>query len=213
MLSKAEWTRIGDNRQQQTTCGREAEAEQNAGLLISLDVDISSQPQPKSNFLIHPKHVLIQVVHTLNMKVDKTDCERMADRADDQLDSAFFQRLPLEIRRMIYVEFWHLESPYLKLHIVNQSQITSRYMEWRKSSSRCLVEDQNGPDDRFEQFKASMSRVTTRADLERKRDWIRRIDSLWSLHWMCEEVHNRSLGRAEPGWSPFLPVLLTCRQM
>lgn len=139
------------------------------------------------------------------------DHEHMALQADQQAKSAFFERLPAEIRRMIYVEFWKL-SGSLKRHIVVQPQITSTYMENHISSSSCVLEDQNGPDSRYEAYKAS-ALLEAAGTGDWRRDWIRRIDSNWSLHWKCEERRARQLRRPQASWSPFLNVLSTCRLM
>jgi hypothetical protein len=139
------------------------------------------------------------------------DHEEMASQAHHQAESGFFECLPPEIRRMIYVEFWKLSGP-LKRHIVLQPRITPTYRENRISSSPCVLEDQNGPDHRYAEYKAS-ALLEAAGTGDWRKDWIRRIDSNWSLHWKCEERRAKQLRRPQPGWSPFMNVLLTCRLM
>lgn len=133
-----------------------------------------------------------------------------AATADGQVASAFFNVLPPEVRRMIYVEFWRLSG--LKQHILRRSTDGSY------ARSSCLVADQNAADGRFPRFQAC-SEPPYSNGLQSIDLWAKRIESDWAVHWECEELREtklRGLKRGtlqEPLWSPFMPALLTCKLM
>ena len=122
--------------------------------------------------------------------------EALSSSADEQTSALFFTMLPLEVRNLIYTEFWRTSG--LRQHITSQSD---------SRSSRgiihtpCLI-NPTTPDDRYANYVANKSRDVTSK-------WQRRLKSDWTIHWLCEETRWDSRGR----WSPFLPVLLTCKRL
>lgn len=124
--------------------------------------------------------------------------------ANTQEPSAFFSVLPLEIRQMIYVEFWRTVG--LKQHILLSTGASSAF-----THSPCIT-DQRAPDVRYEQSQDNDGQGT---DV-----WERRLRSAWCAHWPCEELNDPGVIPSDdtapprgPRWSPFLPAMLTCKRM
>jgi len=130
--------------------------------------------------------------------------EAFAATADVQEPSAFFSALPLEIRQMIYIEFWRLTG--LKQHVFSRIPITGLL-----THSPCIT-DPRAPDPRHEESQNGVG--------EGSAVWERRFRTGWCVHWACEELDrpevvpsNAAATPRRRPWSPFLPVMQTCKRM
>lgn len=130
--------------------------------------------------------------------------DAFAATADAQEPSAFFSALPLEIRQMIYVEFWRLTG--LKQHVFSRVPIAGRL-----THSPCIT-DPRAPDARHEKSQNSGG--------ESSAVWERRFRTDWCVHWACEELDRPEVVPSNvaptprgPPWSPFLPAMQTCKRM
>jgi hypothetical protein len=132
---------------------------------------------------------------------------RLAATANPQLTASFFSMLPLEVRRMIYVEYWRSSLPHLKLHIIRDKS-GRRFVH-----SPCYLPDQNGVDIRIASFNACSAAHQSDQDdsnPEMLNIWASRIQADWALHWKCE---SSWIKRARRPRRSFLPVLLSCKLM
>jgi hypothetical protein len=126
-----------------------------------------------------------------------------AATADPQVLSNFFSVLPLEVRQMIYIEFWRLSG--LRQHIFARKN--SPY----KTHAPCIIA-QDQEDIRYDRFRAAKGGEIAM--------WETRLKSDWCFHWECEELDKSTIKHSsnDPGgvretWSPFLPSLLACKRM
>ena len=134
--------------------------------------------------------------------------EQLSSSADEQLSSLFFTTLPMEVRGLIYTEFWRTSG--LRQHITSSSRHSSH---GAIVHSPCLI-DETTPDERYAKYLLSAS------DSKERRDWQLHLKSDWTIHWRCgQNLHDRQgdlHDRRKPGhWisRPFLPVLLTCKRL
>lgn len=116
-----------------------------------------------------------------------------------QLQSTFFGKLPLEIRRQIYEELWL--SSGLNQHIYQK----------RGRFSHCpCVTDHDAADERddiVENYRLEKS--LTNSDSFTDTALHRKLASPWTKHYRCEE--NLTQNGAPP--NPFLLTLLSCKRM
>ncbi|KAK4109027.1 hypothetical protein N656DRAFT_847984 [Canariomyces notabilis] len=84
------------------------------------------------------------------------DIALLSRTSNPQLTSLFFTRLPIEIRNLIYLEFWNLSSSRLHIHaeevqlprtVVPSVDPRSRRLRW--SHTRCIA-DPRAPDARID---------------------------------------------------------------
>ncbi|KAK1834973.1 hypothetical protein QBC39DRAFT_342333 [Podospora conica] len=146
---------------------------------------------------------------------------QMQHTADDQNTSTLFSRLPLEIRRLIYLEVWrdYIQSadqsghPELRLHLYTYFGVKHR--AWRHL--RCLVHKGAPPEEDTHLGPSPFDNSHTHplppwyffAWNQRK---------YWGKHWKCQSANmkrwDRTTGITAPDVaSPFLPVFLTCKKM
>lgn len=140
--------------------------------------------------------------------------------ANLQLGSSFFGRLPLEIREMIYSEFWIVSG--LKQHIF-------RHEDGRLTHCPCLLVDGKGDDggdsdaaddegkenNDFAEVWQNCRRSRTGSMVIVDDKWAPRFSSTWNDHWRCEEEMLLSSDALTQGGrhTLFLPALLTCKRM
>jgi len=124
------------------------------------------------------------------------DRASLAATADDQLDAPFFSRLPIEIRRLIYIESWRTSGGgELRQHVTRKND------QWLHVA--CIT-DPHAEDIRMTNYaNAGFGSVE-------KATWLQRLSTEWCIHWACEEAH---LARRDVQRSSFLPVLLSCKRM
>lgn len=118
-----------------------------------------------------------------------------------QLDSAFFAKLPLEVRRLIYTELWRSSNPLMKMHL-HSSPPTS------DSPSTHDLPDSPASDARLMATACHYAPTATYSTLRDKKDpvptapwetwnfmgfrapaWLRhawRLRSTWGVHWKCQ---------------------------
>lgn len=156
---------------------------------------------------------------------------------DPQTQSAFITCLPAEIRNAIYLELWR--SAGLRQHIVWHGEGGDdgrHFCRWR-----CEAEFE--VDDELQRLGESARRrhnVSLGARMAKLPDpetiaLCRRLQSPWMNHWACGERAEREhgldavrgfttseircwkkskgAGERGPSWSPYLPMLLSCRLM
>ncbi|KAK3294367.1 uncharacterized protein B0H64DRAFT_185516 [Chaetomium fimeti] len=100
--------------------------------------------------------------------------------ADSQLSSRFFT-LPAEIRNLIYLEFWKLNSTrqhIVKYEVPNEEHPQGVTERW--SHVPCIT-DPCAPDARWPEY--AESKPTS----DERQVWAKRLKSSWCLHWACEE--------------------------
>ncbi|RYP83200.1 hypothetical protein DL770_005424 [Monosporascus sp. CRB-9-2] len=119
-----------------------------------------------------------------------------------QLSSAFFGKLPLEAREMIYSEFWVVSG--LNQHVFSHDD--------RLTHCLCLLvpgqEDERNEE--FEEVWQNRRRSRT-GSLVIEDEWSSRFSSTWNDHWRCEEEMLSDPTRRQGTF--FLPALLTCKRM
>jgi len=124
---------------------------------------------------------------------------QLASTADEQLSSPFFTRLPLEVRNMIYAEFWRTSG--LRQHVTTDPDAPSS-APIKFIHTPCLIRPEE-PDVRYTNYKASGGGPYG--------PWKQRLRSEWTIHWPCQEALERQ--QSSRTWSPFLPVLSTCKRL
>ncbi|CAF3540103.1 unnamed protein product [Fusarium graminearum] len=118
--------------------------------------------------------------------------EAISQPANPQSPSALV-RLPTKIKEMIFQELW--KDAGLSQHLILR--------DGRFSGMKCVT-DVTAPDER----QAKCER-TGRDEIWDPELW-RQLESTWGVHWKCEELYQSQDGN---GWSPFLPLLLTCWEL
>jgi hypothetical protein len=127
-----------------------------------------------------------------------------------QLESQFFQRLPVEIRKIVYSYVW--EASCQKCHI---------YMKYgRLANHRCVMGPKHGD---FDFIQKEMDRIHEMDDTignlkdEIMRTWNRRLMSTWGTrHWDCEQNVEYSNGGSSDMANytvDFMSVMLVCKLM
>ena len=132
---------------------------------------------------------------------EPTPADKFADTARDQFESAFFGKLPLEIRQQIYEELWRMTGGGSH-HIFHHSGRLRRC---------ACVTDHDAEDERdgiVEKFK--LAKALTHKTYFSSPTLHKKLSSKWTKHWKCEE-HLARRGTAKR--SPFLPMLTTCKRM
>lgn len=115
-------------------------------------------------------------------KTSIPDVSTPRTRFDEQHDSSFFQKLPLEIRKMIYAYVW--QGPYD--HMYHESN--GRHLHFKDGRwvhTRCVMYQEDDEDTDMIQKQMDLIRNTGRGDLLL---WQRRLASTWGQrHWRCAE--------------------------
>ncbi|KAI0191623.1 hypothetical protein F4808DRAFT_453614 [Astrocystis sublimbata] len=101
---------------------------------------------------------------------------------NDQHDSSFFQKLPLEIRKIIYSYVW--QGPYDHMyHEPNGRHLHFKNGHW--VHTRCVMYQEDDEDPDLIQKQMDQIRNSGRGDLLL---WQRRLASTWGQrHWRCAE--------------------------
>ncbi|KAK0741519.1 hypothetical protein B0T18DRAFT_330745 [Schizothecium vesticola] len=143
--------------------------------------------------------------------------------ADDQDTSTLFSRLPLEIRRLIYLEVWrdyvHFPGqpgvPGLRLHLYNDG-LEDAYGVLRHA--RCLVH-KGSPAEHDSQIMPSPFETTHGSyAIPTWYLFAWHLRKHWGNHWKCQSaIMQRWVpatgAEVAPERSPFLAVFLTCKKM
>ncbi len=126
--------------------------------------------------------------------------DQLAETAHHQLQSDFFGRLPLEIRRQIYEELWRTTSE--SQHIYHH--------DGRLRRCACVTDHdaEDERDDIVESFRLEKS--LTHETYFSNPALHRQLSSTWTKHWKCEE-HLAKHGTKDR--SPFMSPLVTCKRM
>jgi hypothetical protein len=143
------------------------------------------------------------------METGRDLSSRLGASARAQEDALFFSMLPLEIRKLIYIEFWRLSA--LRQHVL-MTGLDSTPMRLGSSSanivhrhSPCLI-DEHESDTRYANF------LATKDDPSEGIKWLRRLKSDWARHWSCQEARNKAQS-SKQSWTPFINVFLTCKRL
>ncbi|KAI0551313.1 hypothetical protein F4679DRAFT_539976 [Xylaria curta] len=137
----------------------------------------------------------------------KPDVSTTRPRFDEQHDSSFFQKLPLEIRKMIYAYVW--QGPYD--HMYHESN--GRHLHFKDGHwvhTRCVMYQEDDEDLDLIQKQMDLIRETGRGDLLL---WQRRLASTWGQrHWRCAERIEygkpTSIDRTDLG-----ALMIACKKM
>ncbi|TGJ80843.1 hypothetical protein E0Z10_g7914 [Xylaria hypoxylon] len=112
----------------------------------------------------------------------KPDVSTPKTRFDEQQDCSFFQKLPFEIRKMIYAYVW--QDPYD--HMYHESN--GRHLHFKDGHwvhTRCVMYQEEDDDRDLIQKHMDLIHHTGRGDLLL---WQRRLASTWGQrHWRCAE--------------------------
>lgn len=128
-------------------------------------------------------------------------------RYDEQEDSSFFQRLPFEIRTMIYAYLWQGEYDYM-YHESNGRHLHFKDGHW--TSTRCVMYQEEDDDLDMIQKQMDVIQRLGNGDLML---WQRRLASTWGQrHWRCGERLEygkpASIDRTDLG-----ALMVTCKKM
>ncbi|KAL6915125.1 hypothetical protein FSHL1_012798 [Fusarium sambucinum] len=142
--------------------------------------------------------------------------ETIAQRANPQFTSALVQ-LPTEIKELIFEELWR--DAGLSQHLILEGG--------RVVGLKCIT-DVTAPDElqttcqrlhaTRQRLQATCQRLQATCQRTRHNEiydselW-RRLESKWAVHWKCEELYRSKLQGERNELRPFLPLLLTCRQL
>ncbi|KAF4460282.1 hypothetical protein FALBO_12948 [Fusarium albosuccineum] len=122
--------------------------------------------------------------------------EAIASRALLQLDSGLV-KLPSEIKEMIFQKLRN--DAGIHQHLI---------LRWGRVVGITCVTDVTGPDEvREECAKLTRSSINDNPVL-----W-KLLASPWGVHWKCQELYQCSSAINNTRPSPFLPLLLSCRQL
>ena len=141
--------------------------------------------------------------------------------ADGQDTSALFSRLPLEIRRLIYLEVWsdYLHSPDqsgapdLRLHLYNDG-----LEDGVLRHARCLVHKGSPADHDSEIMPSPFDTTHSSYAVPTWYLFAWHLRKHWGNHWKCQSAIMQRWVPATgadvaPECSPFLAVFLTCKKM
>ena len=175
-------------------------------------VDGSTGPSPDAKRDEHPT-----ITHT-----------QMQTTTDDQKTSALFARLPLEIRRLIYLEVWRdyvrscrqsggddnaNSDSDLRLHLYTDSLKQGAFCH-----TTCLLHKGSPPEEDGQVIEPwpFNTTQTSAPPMWYMLSWVRRLH--WDTHWKCQSAIMKqwdpTTGSAAPREeNPFLPVFLACKKM
>ncbi|KAI0508840.1 hypothetical protein F5B22DRAFT_377208 [Xylaria bambusicola] len=128
-------------------------------------------------------------------------------RFDEQQNSSFFQKLPFEIRSMIYAYVWQGTYDHM-YHESNGRHLHFKHGHW--VSTRCVMYQEDDEDTDMIQKQMDIIRHSGIGDLLM---WQRRLASTWGQrHWRCAEriEYGRptSIDRTDLG-----ALMVTCKKM
>lgn len=161
-------------------------------------------------------------------KTQKITEAELESSADSQALSAFFTKLPLEIRRMVYREVWRTYLQHRRvspsgpasdmgLHIYTDGSVRGSL-----AHTRCMTHPEApAKEDAWvtAPWPFDNSAVTTAAMMPPRWFWMAWVMRLnWGRHWNCQHAIQQrwdpATGRARPrDRAPFLSVWLTCKKM
>lgn len=139
--------------------------------------------------------------------------------AHEQVESAFFTKLPVELRRMIYTELWRSCNPLMKMHIHGSAtgpRLTTTSCRYEPKATYSTRDDEVDPM-RTDPWPAWRSR-------NQPPRWFWHAWGLrlrWGVHWKCQAAammdwHPRGDGTCEDLRGAdvrWLGCFLTCRKM
>jgi len=158
-------------------------------------------------------------------KVEETNCEHVvaedvleiiraapAQKAspsitDDQAGSLFLQKLPLEIRRLIYQQVW--QNPKRDKHYYQPNGRHLSFERGRWHSRRCVMASEDEDLDYIQEAIDTAYNATKMDQVRERHSWLR---SSWGhRHWRCERRMWRpatSIDRTN-----FSSLLFACKRM
>ncbi len=141
---------------------------------------------------------------------DVAVCDEEVNPINPQINSSFFQKLPLEIRRMIYGYVWSHPHDHM-FHKPSGRHI--HFQEGRWYNVRCVM---NKMDEDLDFIQKRMDEIydpSNNVDNHNLELWQRRSSQTWGhRHWRCEE---RMRHPREPRVDKrnFASMMLVCKQM
>ncbi|KAH9889709.1 hypothetical protein F4778DRAFT_773306 [Xylariomycetidae sp. FL2044] len=126
---------------------------------------------------------------------------------DEQLDCTFLQKLPIEIRKIIYTYVWHGDYDN-KYHVPKGRHIHFKDGHW--TNTRCVMFRM---DEDLELIQKNMDRAHSSGADHQIHLWQRRLSSTWgSRHWRCEE--RVEYGRpTSVDKTDFGSMMMVCKRM
>ncbi|KAI3319466.1 hypothetical protein HD806DRAFT_260548 [Xylariaceae sp. AK1471] len=110
------------------------------------------------------------------------DVSAKRTRFDEQPDSFFFQKLPLELRKMVYAYVWQGEYDHM-YHESNGRHLHFQNGHW--VHTRCVMYQEDDEDIDAIQLHMDLIHYSGKGDLLL---WQRRLASTWgNRHWRCQE--------------------------
>lgn len=166
----------------------------------------SSVPETETNKRTNPCTVHDKIVA----------CEEAAafsepiNHVDPQGRSPFFQKLPLEIRRMIYEYVWSNPQDHM-FHIPNGRHVHFQDGHWY--NVRCVMSEADEDLDFIQKQMDRMYELGADSDDSKLKLWQRRLSQTWGhRHWRCEE-RMRYPREPRVDRRNFAPMMVVCKRM
>ncbi|KAI8626556.1 hypothetical protein F5Y19DRAFT_446065 [Xylariaceae sp. FL1651] len=144
---------------------------------------------------------------TTTLEVSEPDVSEKNATFDGQLHSSFFQKLPLELRKMVYAYVWQGSYDHM-YHESNGRHLHFKDGHW--VHTRCVMYQEDDEDIDSIQRHMDLIHHSGRGNLLL---WQRRLASTWGhRHWRCEErvEHGKptSIDRTDLG-----ALMVVCKRM
>jgi hypothetical protein len=142
--------------------------------------------------------------HEVVRTVESELLDELPPPLTSQLDSQFFQRLPLEIRKIIYDHVWGAHGRQHHVYMTNHGLTNARCVMDSRDEDPDLIQKEM---DRINEWE----HVDSFSD-QRMRMWYARLVSSWGhRHWRCEE--RVKYGSIPTGSPNFMSMMLVCKRM
>ncbi|RYO76130.1 hypothetical protein DL766_002748 [Monosporascus sp. MC13-8B] len=137
--------------------------------------------------------------------------EQDADSVNPQLNSPFLQKLPLEIRRMVYEYVWSNTQDHM-FHVPNGRHVYFQRGRWH--NIRCVMHEiDEDPDFIQKQMDMIYESGGADSDNDKLQLWQRRLSQTWGhRHWRCEErIHHHREPRVDK--TNFASMMAICKRI
>ena len=129
---------------------------------------------------------------------------------DPQSHSLFFQKLPLEIRRMVYEYVWSSPQDHM-FHIPNGRHI--HFQDGRWYNIRCVMSEMDEDPDFIQKQMDRIYDLGADSNDSKLELWQRRSSQTWGhRHWRCEE-RMRHPREPRVDRRNFAPIMVVCKRM
>lgn len=141
---------------------------------------------------------------------DVAVCDEETNPINPQLGSPFFQKLPLEIRRMIYEYTWLSPQDHM-FHVPNGRHIHFQEGHWH--NVRCVMDEMDEDLGFIQKKMDEIYDLGDEGDNAKLALWQRRSSQTWGhRHWRCEE-RMRHPREARVDKRNFASVMVVCKRM